>query len=332
MFFLAACTGASPQDVIRDPLPIIDPTSTQLEPTTVTTIVAPTQKPTLTTTPVISNTPTIAPLPYFQKGVPELCDQSWCVYSFETPFIRPISVDYNQRVDLSYRYGSTQEGKRKVHKGVEFINPTGTPVHAIGNGTVIVAETDHFVRYGPVIDFYGNLVIIEHDVQDGDRPVYSLYGHLSEIMVQPGQQVKAGDLIGKVGATGSALGSHLHLEVRFGENNYVSTVNPELVLPPPNDPPTGSQTGILVLRMQSQAYSIFSIPIWVDRIDSNDTNPVMLESYFNKAPRSKAWDEVGVIGDLTEGNYHLSFYKNGAYFETTFHIYSGKMTVLDFEF
>ena len=92
-------------------------------------------------------------------------------------------------------------GTSKFHEGMDFSSPIGTPVYATGNGTVTNASWK---------SQYGNLIEISHGYNSTTR-----YAHLSEILVKPGQAVKRGDLIGKVGNTGKSTGPHLHYEVRF---------------------------------------------------------------------------------------------------------------------
>jgi murein DD-endopeptidase MepM/ murein hydrolase activator NlpD len=98
---------------------------------------------------------------------------------------------------------------------------------------VVTAGTDDEVQFGPQANFYGNLVVIRHDQLYGDQFLYTLYGHLSQVLVSEGQLVAAGDVVGLVGGTGVANGgAHLHFEVRIGANSYDATRNPELWLQP----------------------------------------------------------------------------------------------------
>jgi len=90
----------------------------------------------------------------------------------------------------------------RAHKGVDFAAPTGTPVHAAGDGKVASA-----VRQNG----YGNAVVLQHGA------TYStVYAHLSRFAtgIKPGARVAQGDVIGYVGQTGWATGPHLHYEFR----------------------------------------------------------------------------------------------------------------------
>ena len=102
------------------------------------------------------------------------------------------------------RFGSRRviNGQHKrPHSGEDIAAPQGTPVLAINKGTV-VAAVDHF--------FSGKGVILDHGVG-----LFSMYFHLSEIDVQPGQALNKGEPLGKVGATGRATGPHLHWGIRL---------------------------------------------------------------------------------------------------------------------
>jgi len=108
----------------------------------------------------------------------------------------------------------------KMHTGMDFTAPVGTPIHATGNG--IVEKPDYDARG------LGNHVIINHGFG-----YESVYGHMSKIVVRNGQKVNRGDLIGYVGSSGAATGPHLHYEVRKNGtplnpvNFYYNDLTPE---------------------------------------------------------------------------------------------------------
>ncbi len=87
----------------------------------------------------------------------------------------------------------------RLHKGIDFGAATGRPLHAVGGGTVTVAGYNYGLGYH-----------VRLTLEDGT--VVS-YGHLSRILVERGQQVQPGDLVGRVGSSGASTGAHLHLEV-----------------------------------------------------------------------------------------------------------------------
>ncbi|HVQ90695.1 MAG TPA: M23 family metallopeptidase [Mycobacteriales bacterium] len=91
------------------------------------------------------------------------------------------------------------------HYGLDMAAPWGTPFYAAGDGTVIYA--------GPM-NGYGNVIMIQHANSD-----VSVYGHESKVLVTKGEKVRAGQLIGLVGALGQATGPHLHFEIRLGGEN-----------------------------------------------------------------------------------------------------------------
>ncbi|MEO0144356.1 MAG: M23 family metallopeptidase [candidate division WOR-3 bacterium] len=90
-------------------------------------------------------------------------------------------------------------GEYKMHEGIDIAAPIGTPVYASANGVVI------FSGYK---EGYGLCVEISHK-----NGIITRYAHLSRSLVRVGQEVKRGEIIGKVGSTGRSTGSHLHYEV-----------------------------------------------------------------------------------------------------------------------
>lgn len=114
--------------------------------------------------------------------------------SFRRPVNGRITSGYGMRVHPILH-------SRRMHTGIDIGAPTGTPIHAAGNGMVVSTGW----RGG-----YGNCIIVDH----GNGRA-TLYAHCSSISARSGQVVKAGQTIGRVGSTGFSTGPHLHWEVRI---------------------------------------------------------------------------------------------------------------------
>jgi len=131
------------------------------------------------------------------------------------PSIKPVRKDKLKRgISLLSGFGMRMHPIhkiRKMHTGLDFTCPVGTPVRATGQGTIKRIENR---RTG-----YGKNVIIDHGFGYETR-----YAHLSEISVKEGQQVAKGEAIGAVGNTGTSTAPHLHYEVIF-ENKPVDPIN-----------------------------------------------------------------------------------------------------------
>ena len=245
---LAALPGLTGSELTALPVATLTPTRVSGEPLLAIPTFTSSPSPFPTWTPTLI--PAGATLPTPTRVVPSATPALWTatpIPTFTPPpplasmarewdhfwLARPIPAEYVNWTDRIYPYGSTRGRTLATHHGVEFFNPVGVPVLAAGAGTVVTAGSDDQVLFGPQANFYGNLVVIRHDLLYQEQNLYSLYGHLSEVMVGEGQQVAAGDLIGHVGGTGVANGgAHLHFEVRVGENRYEMTRNPELWLEP----------------------------------------------------------------------------------------------------
>lgn len=100
-------------------------------------------------------------------------------------------------------FGIRSQGGADLHRGVDLEADVGTPVRPILDGRV---------RFTGTMEGYGNVIWVDHSAE-----LLSVYAHLSEIEVEPLQQVSKSTVIGKTGASGNVSGPHLHLEVwRWG--------------------------------------------------------------------------------------------------------------------
>ncbi len=194
-------------------------------------------------TPAAPPPPPATPLPRtvaVPAGLPDYTqvpDHLW--------FTRPFTEAYPNWGSFYYPYGTNAGGKYFWHFGIDIQSFGGQPIMAVGDGVVVHAGPDLTPdkQLGPWTNFYGQAVVIQHQPWEG-KPVYTLYGHVSKVLVQVGQPVKAGQIIALVGALGVATGPHLHLEVRVGGTTYSDTRNPDLWVRP--DPGYGVIAGRVV--------------------------------------------------------------------------------------
>lgn len=117
------------------------------------------------------------------------------------PSARPIVTSAN----FTSGYGVRSDpfrGSAAMHAGIDLAGPMGTPVYATADGVVGRSEWNN--------GGYGNLIELNHG-----QGIQTRYGHLSQRLVQAGQQIHRGQLIGLMGSTGRSTGSHLHYEVRI---------------------------------------------------------------------------------------------------------------------
>ncbi len=270
------------------------------------------------------------PLPTLMIATPLVtpCADQACVTAAEHFWLeRPIPAGYVNYPARTYAYGSTQQGAREPHHGVEFENPAGTPIVAAVSGVVIVAGDDTATAYGPTTNFYGNLVVVQLNQTYHGQPVYNLYAHMQSISVTAGQHVNVGDLLGTVGQTGVAIGPHLHFEVRVGRNDYRSSRNPELWLKPLryNDTTWGAIAGRVVDRDGNLVtdHPVVIRPIAVDYDDGGGTEMPLRSKYFTTYARDvqpvngdDAWQENFAIGDLPAGTYTISVSTTSLYRQT----------------
>jgi len=128
------------------------------------------------------------------------------------PAIQPVSNEDLKRMASGFGWRSDPFTKvRKMHRGMDFTAPRGTPIYASGNGKVTRADSNS--------SGYGKHVRIDHG-----HGYLSLYAHMSKYNVTKGQKVKRGDLIGFVGSTGRSEAPHLHYEV-WKDKERINPIN-----------------------------------------------------------------------------------------------------------
>ena len=137
------------------------------------------------------------------------------------PALQPIANKDLGRVASGYGYRIHPIYKtRKLHTGMDFTAPQGTPIYATGDGKIEKVKRS---RKG-----YGNHVIIDHGYG-----YQTLYAHMKKYIVYRGQKVKRGEIIGYVGSTGTSVAPHLHYEVMKNRrkinpvNYYYNDLSPE---------------------------------------------------------------------------------------------------------
>lgn len=220
---------------------------------------------------------------------------------------RPIEINSNtvHWVDRTYPYGSTQWDTKEVHLGVEFVNQRYTPVLSAEAGEVVYAGSDTDVLVGPYTGYYGNVIVIAHEILSlDDKPVFTLYGHLDRVEVQTGEQITAKQRIGRVGSSGIALGAHLHFEVRVDDPfDYTLTRNPELWIQ--NYVDHGLLTGIV--------HDADGNPVMGQRlvVRSSTVNREIFTYGSERVNIDPVWQENFTVGDLPAGDYEIVMLDSG---------------------
>ena len=257
-----------------------------------------------------------------------------------TWFHRPIALTDQPYIDQTYRFGSTMGGNFQPHQGVEFNNPDGTPVHAIGDGVVVYS--------GPA-EAGANTIAIRHDrrLTPGRGPgvnlpgplyLYSVYYHNSKLLAHVGHRVRAGDVIALVGNTGRATNDHLHLEVHAAPTTDSSRIvradvryppfntNPELWIEPL--PGTGLVAGQV---WDSKGQPVQQARIYgVVKPEPQETRFSFIETYGPRNHQDPVYHEHFAISDVPPGDYTLGVEIEGKKVFRRVRVAAGKLTWVEF--
>jgi len=286
-------------------------------------------QPTPTPTPEPTPTPTPVPINLvpgrlwstFAPG-PE-SDHFWVGRSF--------APGAEQLASPSYQFGSTAGDRYRTHHGVDISNPFGTPVLAATDGEVVHAGLDDPALLGPYNNFYGNAVVIRLNrklaVAGGELDVFLLYGHLSQVTVQVGDQVRPEDVVGMVGMTGIAIGPHLHVEIRLGANTYFNNVNPYLWVAPLEG---NGAVAVRVLTADGRTWPNARISLvryaggtaaWARQI-------ITYMDVENIGP-DPAWGENGAMDGVPAGSYYVIGVVNGERLSAEITVEAGRTSFVE---
>lgn len=221
-------------------------------------------------------------------------------------FLRPVDSNATNRGLFYYPYGSDgPENQWRIHTGIDMPNDIGQTVRASGSGMITWA--------GPGFQntsSYGNVVLIEHDFGYDGQPLYSLYAHLSAVLVFNGQRINAGDPIGLVGNTGRVTGPHVHFELRYGENSYGASVNPVLWMVPYVG--TGVIAGRLTDRSGNWLEDVdITIRSYATGLTIDTTATYIFEGTTIDVNSDPIWNENFVVGDVPVGRVEVIANVNG---------------------
>ena len=355
LWLLTACASAPVA------APTLLPSSTQAEPTSTWTLTpsatlsptpaetailqvaasSPTASPspenTLTPSPTLSSLEFLLPSPTSTTTAeaawrPPAYPVPWALHPYDHfYFSRPIASQDIKLPLSNYRYGNVFFGEH-VHTGMDIPSDMRKPVLAAGDGKVIWSGYGLYRGGVRLDDPYGISVVIKHSFGYRGEPLFTVYAHLDEAIVQEGDLVRAGDQVGMVGDTGHTTGPHLHFEVRVGENDYFATRNPALWLAPPQG------WGVLVGRIESgygrelenQAVYVHSN---IDLEAEEDENEFWIVNTYTKEniTPDPYYQENLVLPDLPAGYYRVSIPYAGIMFSEVIEIKPGEVTYFTFQ-
>lgn len=251
---------------------------------------------------------------------------------------RPVDSNAVNYALFYYAYGSDgPDDLWRVHHGIDMPNPIGESVRAAGSGTVIWAADGFRVELpdGTITETtysYGNTVLIQHDFGYRGKPIYTLYAHLSAILVTRGQQVATGDIVGLIGDTGIVTGSHVHFEVRVAANSWYAVRNPLLWMVPyvGHGVVAGRVIGPDGDVLDDQDISI--IDRATGRVVQTTTSYIRADTNrdgISDIVPDDVWQENFAAGDIPEGRYQVVTRIDGTRVSRIVEVFEGTTTFVE---
>lgn len=286
------------------------------------------------TPPVITPKPSQSEV--FEKAFMAIdCGDNYCQAQWPGLLSRPIQLPYQNTIDPTYPYASTFAGELEPHHGVEFVNSSGTPVVAAASGEVVFAGVDNETLLGPYPLFYGNVVVLHHpDLHWDGNDLFTLYAHLSTIEVDTGDFVQREQTLGQVGLSGAAIGSHLHFEVRLGENDYQRTFNPVLWFEPVLKDGGDQMATLSGIVLDPNGYTVSQFPLTLKRLgeDGEVQERYYPKTYYPFGPNGHPLlGESFTVSDIPPGEYRLALIW-GRLYEVDFILEPGSLGFIKVQF
>lgn len=223
---------------------------------------------------------------------------------------RPVDSNANNYGLFYYPYGSDglqQLSISRIHHGIDFSNPVGTPIRSAGPGTVLFASSPEQESL-PGSPSYGQVIVIEHDFGWQGLKIQTLYAHLDRPLVQQGDVVDINEVIGLSGNSGRSSGPHLHFEVRLGSENvdmltYGDTFNPALWIVPYVG--HGTVAGRLVDWRDEFVDDVFITARSLTTGKVYTTSTYTFDGTISQVNSDPLWQENFVLGDVPQGRYEI---------------------------
>lgn len=240
---------------------------------------------------------------------------------------QPILYDNLFWTTADYRYGYYVKEQGTLHRGLDLPAIEGTPILASGDGEVVFAGYGLVYGAGDKNDPYGIVVKIRHTLKHNGSVVYSVYCHMSKTLVEVGDWVVTGQMVGTVGMTGMTSGPHLHYEVRILDELGQRYQNPELWLSP------AVNHGVITGRIENR-YG-YLLNNWKFILSSLETKRYwVIQTYDQEIIEYKETDpyfqENYVLTDVPAGMYEFSMWYNGVFYSSTIEVRPGLVNYINF--
>ncbi len=244
-------------------------------------------------------------------------------------FSKPLPGAGRTLINQRFPYGWDDNGRLLLHNAVDLAENLGTPVLAVADGTVVVAQSDLNAWYGWRCDWYGHLVVIELDESWQDQSIYVLYGHVLNLKVEPGDRVTRGQPVAEVGFGGAATNPHLHFEVRVGANLFDATRNPMLWLDP------GPTRGVIAGRLvDPEGRPWQGVPLALVGSEGS-TGRASTWSYLGDPQQlmnaDEGWAENFVFSDILPGTYDIYTSIQDVDYRQSVTVIAGEVAVVEIE-